>query len=69
MLTPASPARCPLCASPVRGTDLSDHLRTLHQVAPGEPTVADVPTGRTHVLLLPPAAVEHEEELLAAGAV
>ncbi len=68
MLTPASPVRCPLCALSIRATDLPDHLRTLHQVAQGEATVADVPVGRWD-WLHPTAPLEHEEELAAACAV
>jgi hypothetical protein len=47
--------------------DMSNHLRALHQVAPGEPTVANVPAGRTNWLVAVPHRVEREE-LAAVGA-
>lgn len=60
MRTPSSSEYCPLCDGMVDVTDMSSHLRALHQVAPGEPTVADVPAGRTNWRAVP-HRVEREE--------
>ena len=61
MRMPSSPECCPLCEGMVDVADMSNHLRALHQVAPGEPTVADVPAGRMNWLVAVPHRVERED--------
>ncbi len=68
MLTRSTLECCPLCDGMVDLAKMSSHMRTLHQVAPGEPTVADVPVGGKNPLRMAHANREREEELVAAGA-
>ena len=43
----ATPAqRCRLCLDPLMADALLDHLRLVHEVTPGEITVADIPADR-----------------------
>ncbi len=67
MQTPSIPECCPLCDGMVDAACMSRHLRALHEVAPGEPTIADVPVSK-HWLHAAQAPVERDEELVEAGA-
>ncbi len=67
MPTPAIPECCPLCDATVDAALMARHLRALHQVAPGEPTVADVPVSKNW-LRVAHIGLEREEELVGAGA-
>ena len=67
MQTRSIPECCPLCDGMVDLAQMARHLRALHQVAPGEQTIADVPVAKAW-LRVPHVNVEAEEELVEAGA-
>ncbi len=67
MASPSTPECCPLCDGTVDLDEMPRHLRALHQVAPGEPTIADVPVSKNWPRVAE-AGLEREEELVEAGA-
>ena len=64
MRTETSRNPCLLCDSPVDAADLSRHLRTVHEVALGETTIADVPIGRPKPVGVALPAATPEEQLV-----
>jgi hypothetical protein len=63
MTIPTCPECCPLCDGMVDVVHMSKHLRALHEVAPGEPTIADVPVSK-HWLRMAQASLERQDELV-----
>jgi hypothetical protein len=58
--------RCLLCGSALDAADVSMHLRIVHEVVPGEPTIADVPAGRRTPADLRPASTQPQPVLVGA---
>ncbi len=68
MRTPSLPDCCPLCDGAIYAPDMTKHLRTMHQVMPGEATIADVPTRGAESMRPVPARLDATEHLVEVGA-
>ncbi len=66
MTSPTSARKaCHLCECVLDEKEIREHLRFVHEVMPGERTVADVPAGRVNWLSVASSSERHEHLLAA----